>query len=70
MKKTFRSLSFYIILPIIIIMIMLFSQQKPDSGVKSFSELVKAVNSEKVSSMTIGDTSTVAVIDGKEYKVD
>ncbi len=70
MKKSFRSISFYIILPIVIILLMMFSQQRPDSGVTSFSDLVKAVKEEKVTSMQIGDTTTVATIDGKEYKVE
>ncbi len=70
MKKSFRSISFYIILPIVIILLMMFSQQKPDSGVTSFSDLVKAVKEEKVTSMEIGDTTTIATIDGKEYKVE
>ena len=70
MKKSFRSISFYIILPIVIILLMIFSQQKPDSGVTSFSELVKSVKEEKVTSMKIGDTTTIATIDGKEYKVE
>ncbi len=70
MKKSFRSISFYIILPIVIILLMMFSQQKPDSGVTSFSELVKSVKEEKVTSMKIGDTTTIATIDGKEYKVE
>ena len=70
MKKSFRSISFYIILPIVIILLMMFSQQRPDSGVTSFSELVKAVKEEKVTSMQIGDTTTIATIEGKEYKVE
>ena len=70
MKKSFRSISFYIILPIVIILLMMFSQQRPDSGVTSFSDLVKAVKEEKVTSMQIGDTTTIATIDGKEYKVE
>ena len=70
MKKSFRSISFYIILPIVIILLMMFSQQRPDSGVTSFSELVKSVKEEKVTSMKIGDTTTIATIDGKEYKVE
>ena len=70
MKKSFRSISFYIILPIVIILLMMFSQQRPDSGVTSFSDLVKAVKEEKVTSMQIGDTTTIATIDGKAYKVE
>ena len=70
MKKSFRSISFYIILPIVIILLLMFSQQRPDSGVTSFSDLVKAVKEEKVTSMQIGDTTTIATIDGKEYKVE
>jgi len=70
LKKSFRSISFYIILPIVIILLMMFSQQKPNSGVTSFSDLVKAVKEEKVTSMEIGDTTTIAIIDGKEYKVE
>ena len=70
MKKSFRSISFYIILPIVIILLMMFSQQRPGSGVTSFSDLVKAVKEEKVTSMQIGDTTTIATIDGKEYKVE
>ena len=70
MKKSFRSLSFFIILPIVIILLMTLSQQKPDSGVKPFSELVKAVKEEKVTSLEINENTTIAVIDGKEYKIE
>ncbi len=70
MKKPFKSLSFYIILPIVIVLLMLFSQQEPEKGAKSFGELTQAIKSEKVTSLQIGENTTVAVIDGKEYKVE
>ncbi len=70
MKKSFRSISFYIILPIIIIILMMMSLQQPDSGVKSFSELVNAIEQGKVTHLEIGDTVTVAEIDGKNYQVE
>lgn len=70
MKKSFRSISLYIILPIIIILLMMFSLRQPDTGVKSFSELVNAIDKERVTKLEIGDTFTVAEIDGKEYKVE
>ena len=70
MKKSFKSISFYIILPIIIIILMMMSLQQPDSGVKSFSELVAAIEQGKVTHLEIGDSVTVARIDGKNYQVE
>ena len=70
MKKSFKGISFYIILPIIIILLMNLSLGEPEKGVKSFSELVTAINNEKVEKLTIEDTVTKAVIDGKEYQVE
>ena len=70
MKKSFKGISFYIILPIIIILLMNMSLSEPKKGVKSFSELVTAINNEKVEKLTIEDTVTKAVIDGKEYQVE
>ena len=70
MKKSFKSISFYIILPIIIIILMMMSLQQPDSGVKSFSELVAAIEQGKVTNLEIGDSVTVAEIDGKNYQVE
>jgi len=49
---------------------MMFSQQEPDKGAKTFSELATALKSEKVTSLVVGENITVAVIDGKEYKVE
>ena len=48
----------------------MFSLRQPDTGVKSFSELVNAIDKERVTKLEIGDTFTVAEIDGKEYKVE
>lgn len=70
MKKSFKSISFYIILPIIIIILMMMSLKQPDSGVKSFSELVGAINKGEVTHLEIGDTSAIAKIDGKNYQVE
>jgi len=70
LKKSFRSLSFYIILPIVIIMLMLFSLQEPESGTLTFSELVNALQKEEVQAIEIGDTSTVVEIDKKNYIVE
>ena len=70
MKKSFKGISFYIILPIIIILLMNMSLGRPQKGVKSFSELVTAINNEQVEKLTIEDTFTKAVIDGKEYQVE
>ncbi len=70
MKKSFRSISFYIILPIIIIILMMMTMQQPESGVKTFSELATAIKDEKVEKLIISDTQTTAVIDGKEYTVE
>ncbi len=70
MKKSFKGISFYIILPIIIILLMNMSLGEPEKGVKSFSELVTAINNEQVEKLTIEDTVTRAVIDGKEYQVE
>ena len=70
MKKSFRSISFYIILPIIIIILMMMSLQQPDSGKMSFSELVTAVEKKNVEHLEIGDVATVAEIDGKKYTVE
>ena len=49
---------------------MMFSLRQPDTGVKSFSELVNAIDKEKVTKLEIGDTCTIAEIGGKEYKVE
>ena len=70
MKKSFRSISFYIILPIIIIILMMMSLQQPDSGKMSFSELVTAVEKKNVEHLEIGDVATIAEIDGKKYTVE
>ena len=70
MKKSFKGISFYIILPIIIILLMNMSLSEPEKGVKSFSELVTAINNGEVEKLTIEDTVTKAVIQGKEYQVE
>ncbi len=70
MKKSFKSISFYIILPIVIVMLMMLTLRQPESGVKKFSDLVSAIEAGQVSKLEIGDTSTVAVIDGREYKIE
>ena len=70
MKKSFKGISFYIILPIIIILLMNLSLGEPEKGVKSFSELVTAINNGEVEKLTIEDTVTKAVIQGKEYQVE
>ncbi len=70
MKKSFKSISFYIILPIIIIILMLVSMDDSEPKNKSFSDLATAIKNEKVTNLEIGDSITVATIDGKEYKVE
>ena len=70
MKKSFKSISFYIILPILIILIMMMSLGEPQVGVKSFSELVNAIEEKKVSAIEIGDTTTIVEIEGKKYTVE
>ena len=70
MKKTFRSISFYIILPIIIILIMMMSLKQPDAGTMSFSDLVNALEDKKVTAIEIRDTETIAEIEGKNYTVE
>ena len=70
MKKSFKSISFYIILPIIIILIMMMSLSEPQVGTKSFSELVNAIEENKVSAIEIGDTTTIVEIEGKKYTVE
>ncbi|MBE7055169.1 MAG: AAA family ATPase, partial [Ruminococcaceae bacterium] len=49
---------------------MMMSLNQPDSGVKTFSELVNAIEEKKVTHLEINDTSSIAVIDGKEYSVE
>ena len=70
MKKSFKSISFYIILPIIIIILMMMSFKPSDEGKMSFSELAGKIHEEKVTSLEIGDTVTVAEISGKKYEVE
>ncbi len=70
MKKSFRSISFYIILPILIILLMMLSLREPEAGKKSFSELVNAIEEEKASAIEIGDTTTIVEIEGKRYTVE
>jgi len=70
LKKSFKSISFYIILPVIIILLMMMSLKQPESGVKTFSELVNDVEAGKVSELEIGSTFTTAKIGDKEYKVE
>ena len=70
MKKPIRSISLYIILPILIILMMMLSLKQPDSGVKDFSQLVTAIEKKQVTKLEIGDTTTIAEIDGKEYEVE
>ncbi len=70
MKKSFKSISFYIILPIIIILIMMMSLSEPQVGTKSFSELVNAIEEKQVSAIEIGDTTTIVEIEGKKYTVE
>ncbi len=69
MKRSFRSISLYIILPLVVILLMMLTLRQPQSGIKKFSELVEAVDAGQVTKLEIGDTSTIAVIDGKEYKI-
>lgn len=70
MKKSFRSISFYIILPIIIILLMMMSLRQPEAGTKSFSELVNAIEEKQVTAIEIGDTATIVEIEGKKYTVE
>ena len=70
MKKSFRSISFYIILPILIILLMMLSLREPEAGKKSFSELVNAIEEEKATAIEIGDTTTIVEIEGKRYTVE
>ncbi len=70
MKKSLKSISFYIILPIIIILLMMLSLKEPEAGNKSFSELVTAIQDKQVTAIEIGDTTTIAEIDGKKYTVE
>ena len=70
LKKSFKSISFYIILPIIIILLMMMSLKQPESGVKTFSDLVNDVEAGKVTELEIGSTFTNAKIGNKEYKVE
>ena len=70
MKKSFRSISFYIILPIIIIMIMMMTLRAPGVGSMSFSDLVNAIEDKKVSAIEIGDATTIVEIEGKKYNVE
>ena len=56
MKKSLKSISFYIILPIIIILLMMLSLKEPEAGNKSFSELVTAIQDKQVTAIEIGDT--------------
>ena len=70
MKKSFRSISFYIILPIVIILVMMMSLHQPDAGTKSFSELVNAIEAKQASAIEIGDTVTIVEIEGKKYTVE
>ena len=68
MKKSFRSISFYIILPIVIILVMMMSLRQPEAGTKSFSELVNAIEAKQASAIEIGDTVTIVEIEGKKYR--
>ena len=70
MKKSFRSISFYIILPIVIILVMMMSLRQPEAGTKSFSELVNAIEAKQASAIEIGDTVTIVEIEGKKYTVE
>ena len=70
MKKSFRSISFYIILPILIILLMMLSLREPEAGTKSFSELVNAIEEQQATAIEIGDTATIVEIDGKRYTVE
>ena len=70
MKKSFRSISFYIILPIVIIILMMLSLGQPESGVMRSDELSQAIKDKRVTSLEINDTESIAVIDGKEYTVE
>ncbi len=49
---------------------MMMSLKQPDSGVKDFSQLVTAIEKKQVTKLEIGDTTTIAEIDGKEYEVE
>ena len=70
MKKSFKSISFYIILPIVIIILMMMSFNTSESKKMSFSQLAEKINDKKVTSLEIGDTVTIAEIDGKKYEVE
>ncbi len=49
---------------------MMLSLKQPSSGVKDFSQLVTSINNGEVTKLEIGDTTTTATIDGKEYKIE
>ncbi len=70
MKKSFKSISFYIILPIIIIILMLVSMDDSEPKVKTFDELANSIESGEVTSLEIGDSVTTATIGDKEYDVE
>ena len=70
MKKSFKSISFYIILPIIIIILMMVSLDNAETDVKSFTELAKAIRNKEVTNLEIGDSVTIAEINGKRCEVE
>ena len=69
MKKSFRSISFYIILPIIIIILMMVSLDDAESEVKTFTDLAGSIKNKEVTNLEIGDSVTVAKIKDKTYEL-
>ena len=55
MKKSFKSIGLWIILPIVIIILISMSMYEPSEGVKDFSELVVDIEKGKVSKLDISD---------------
>ena len=68
--KKFKSISFWIILPLVIIMIMAMTLGEPKVGTKTIDELEKELVKQNVDSIEIGETSCIAEIDGKKYTVE
>lgn len=70
MNKTFKSLSIYLLILIIITAITVYTFREPEQPKMSFSDLVVAINEGKVSAIEINDSTCVATISGVKIEVE
>ena len=70
MKKSLKSISFYAILFMIILLLVTYLYSSPSTEVKVYSDLVRDVQSGLVGKLVVvDDTATVTLLDKTQYEV-